>query len=760
MIQSKYINWITAVAVIIALIAALLLINLSNAETVNSGTVQLYETKLFGGDIIDIDIIVDQSEWESMLENAMAEEYIMVDVVINGTKFQNVGIRPKGNSSLTQVARDSTTDRFSFRLKFDEYIKGQTCFGLDTFVVNNMLGDNSYMKEYLSYDIFNYIGVDTPLYDFANISVNGEPWGLYLAIEAYDDSYLSRVYGDAAGNLYNVKSMEMGNNDGNRMPNNGQMPNIPDGMPSPRNAAGQPPINGGMQPSDDGGMQAPGDGSKESTENEGMMPPNNGMGQPSGNGGMQPSANGGVQPPDNNAGQQSGNDVRLPQDNGSRDMQIRNGRWGQNQQHSDDANTQGNQAMPNQSMPNMRSEAQNGNIGRFGRGGMGGRGSSGGDLKYTDDNESSYSSIFNNAIGKTTSADHQRVIKALKNLSTGTELETYFDVDKILRYMAAHTVVVNLDSYSSNMAQNYYIYEKNGKITILPWDYNFSFGGFQSGSASDVVNFPIDTPVSGVSLEDRPLFAKLLENEEYKARYHEYLNEIVNGYFSDGKWADKIEQLDNLIAGYVEKDPTAFCTYEEYKKALPALTKLGELRAESILGQLKGTIPSTTEGQRANPSALVSADGLNLSDLGNGMGGRGRGMMGGPNRAGNANGQGAPAGFFGDNSVMPDMATMQKAMEIIRGADGGNLTEEQKAQLTELGLTDEQIAFLQDMGSRFRQGMPGIRNGWTPDGGGGIQSNAAGDIMQYGKNSIAVISGLFALLITAIVFASKYRRSY
>ena len=503
MIQSKYINWITAVAVIIALIAALLLINLSNAETVNSGTAQLYETKLFGGDIIDIDIIADQSDWESMLENAMAEEYIMVDVVINGTKFQNVGIRPKGNSSLTQVAQDSTTDRFSFRLKFDEYIKGQTCFGLDTFVVNNMLGDNSYMKEYLSYDIFNYIGVDTPLYDFANISVNGEPWGLYLAIEAYDDSYLSRVYGDTAGNLYNVKSMEMGNNDDNRVPNNGQMPDMPDGV--------QPPERGGIQLPNNGGFQLP--------DNEGMQPP----------------ANGGVQPPDNNAGQQSGNDVRLPQDNGSRDMQIRNGRWGQNQQHSGDANTQGNQAMPNQSMPNMRSEAQNGNIGRFGRGGMGGRGSSGGDLKYTDDNESSYSSIFNNAIGKTTSADHQRVIKALKNLSTGTDLETYFDVDKILRYMAAHTVVVNLDSYSSNMAQNYYIYEKNGKITILPWDYNFSFGGFQSGSASDVVNFPIDTPVSGVSLEDRPLFAKLLENEEYKARYHEYLNEIVNGYFSDGK---------------------------------------------------------------------------------------------------------------------------------------------------------------------------------------------------------------------------------
>jgi spore coat protein CotH len=179
---------------------------------------------------------------------------------------------------------------------------------------------------------------------------------------------------------------------------------------------------------------------------------------------------------------------------------------------------------------------------------MGGGRNSGGDLKYTDDDPDSYPAIFENAVGKTNAADHKRVITALKNLSTGAELEKFFDVDQILRYMAAHTVVVNLDSYSSIMAQNYYIYEKGGQITILPWDYNYSFGGFQSGSASTVVNFPIDTPVSGVTLEDRPLFARLLANEAYKAKYHQYLQEIVDGYFANGKWEAKVSQINSLIA--------------------------------------------------------------------------------------------------------------------------------------------------------------------------------------------------------------------
>ncbi len=53
---------------------------------------------------------------------------------------------------------------------------------LDKFVLNNMQSDNTYMKEYLSYDILSFIGVTSPLYSYAHITVNGEEWGLYLAV--------------------------------------------------------------------------------------------------------------------------------------------------------------------------------------------------------------------------------------------------------------------------------------------------------------------------------------------------------------------------------------------------------------------------------------------------------------------------------------------------------------------------------------------------------------------------------------------------
>ncbi|MCM1022617.1 MAG: CotH kinase family protein [Prevotella sp.] len=519
MIDGKHTRLIAAVSLTAALAVCLLLIIISAspaAEEFSASSEPQYAEKIFGADIIKIDINADETDWRQMLDNAMSEEYIMADVAVNGTKFSNVGIRPKGNNSLQQVA-SSDSDRYSFKIKFDEYADGQTCFGLDMLVLNDMLGDPTCMKEYTAFDMMREMGIETPYFGYAMITLNGEDWGLYFALEAYNGSYKQRVSGDESGNLYNVKAAQ-----------------------------------GGF-----GG----GEFSEGSPENN--------------------SANGN----------------------------------------------------------------ENGSSKRFGRGGgmggMGGMGASasGGSLVYTDDEFSSYSAIFGNAVGNGSGEeDWQKVIAALKALNGGEDIEKYFDVDEILRYLAVHTVVVNLDSYSSEMAQNYYIYEYDGVLQILPWDYNYAWGAFQSGSSSDVVNFPIDTPVSGVEMSERPLIAKLLENEEYCERYHKYLAELMEKYFDGGKFAQKIDELNGLIGDYVRNDPTAFYTYDSYTAALAAFKNIAALRAESISGQLAGTVPSTAEGQKADPDKLTDASSVKLSELGSGggFGGGERGGFGGFGNFGNS----------------------------------------------------------------------------------------------------------------------------
>ena len=157
-------------------------------------TTFLYETELFDKEqVMTVDILMDDKLWNEMLEHALEEEYYRCDVVINGVNYYNVGIRPKGNTSLTQVANDSTTDRYSFKLEFDHYDSEQTCMGLDKLVLNNMISDATCRKEYISYDIMSYLGVDTSMFSYASVSRNGENWGLYFAMEAVEESYATRV---------------------------------------------------------------------------------------------------------------------------------------------------------------------------------------------------------------------------------------------------------------------------------------------------------------------------------------------------------------------------------------------------------------------------------------------------------------------------------------------------------------------------------------------------------------------------------------
>ncbi len=174
-----------------------------------------YESKLFDtSQILDVNILIDENDWNNLLENAISEEYYTCDVQVNGETFYQVGIRPKGNTSLSTIVNDPDTNRYSFKLEFDRYIDGQTCYGLDKLILNNNYADAASMKEAMIYDMFQYLGADASLYNYAKISVNGEYWGVYLALEAVEDSFLLRNYGTANGNLYKPEGMGLGNGGG------------------------------------------------------------------------------------------------------------------------------------------------------------------------------------------------------------------------------------------------------------------------------------------------------------------------------------------------------------------------------------------------------------------------------------------------------------------------------------------------------------------------------------------------------------------
>lgn len=218
MISHKHISRFIAWAILLAVGLCLAAIVFSDRLAAAAGTTGVsleYESKLFDtSQILDVNILMDEDDWNDMLENAISEEYYTCDVQVNGETFYQVGIRPKGNTSLSTIVNDPDTDRYSFKLEFDQYIDGQTCYGLDKLILNNNYADAASMKEAMIYDMFQYLGADTSLYNYAKISVNGEYWGVYLALEAVEDSFLLRNYGTANGNLYKPEGMGLGNGGG------------------------------------------------------------------------------------------------------------------------------------------------------------------------------------------------------------------------------------------------------------------------------------------------------------------------------------------------------------------------------------------------------------------------------------------------------------------------------------------------------------------------------------------------------------------
>lgn len=592
-----YIDKLCAAALALCLLLTVLFMNGEALGIRPAGSRVGYENRLFDtGQVHTIDIVMDN--WDKFLESCESEEYARCTVVIDGEAYQNIAIRAKGNTSLSMVsAMDS--DRYSFKLEFDHYDSGRSYYGLDKLSLNNVIQDTTYIKDYLTYQMMGAFGVDAPLCSYVDITVNGQDWGLYLAVEGVENGFLRRNYGSTPGVLYKPDSMSFGGGRGNGR---------------------------------EFRMEAFED--FEGFEKNGVPSPPNG--------------------------------------------QALGGRPG-------------------------GSEEGNGGPARFAGGPGGGMGSDDVKLRYIDDDPDSYSNIFQNAKTDVTKADQARLITSLKSLNEESDLEAVLDIDEVLRYFVVHNFVRNGDSYTGSMVHNYYLYEENGRLSMIPWDYNLAYGTFQSGNAGSEVNAPIDTPVSGG--DSRPMVDWIFSAPEYTELYHQYFQKFLDLVDPTAL----IDEAEALIAPYVKKDPTRFYTYEEFETGTETLRAFCRLRTESIRGQLDGSIPSTEAGQTTDASALVDASSITLSDMGTMNRGENFGGERQPSPSGSGLGQPEEQGTFPGLSgqsreeparpamdTQPVEGTRQGPPDRGRGFPGGEFPGEGSAALSKstLLLTAASLAAL------------------------------------------------------------------
>ena len=556
MSTSKFIKIVCTFFTVLAVAIAVLFVNGVKLGIVSDDSVNLdYVNKIFDDSIVHT-IEIKIENWDNFIDTATDETYSSIDVTIDGETIKDVGLRAKGNTSLTTV-KQLDSDRYSMKIEFDCFQSNKLYHGLDKLCLSNLIQDNTMMKDYLTYKMMNDNGVPAPLASFAYVKVNDEYWGLFLAVEAVEESFLERNYGRNYGKLYKPDNMDMGGGRGN---------------------------GGGFNMKD--------------VDFEKM-----GMENPFEN---------------NNRSSQFKNIASISQ-------MIESGRGGFGRMRGMGFNIA--------SKSNMRG-------GPFGGGGPGfGMGSDDAKLKYIDDEIDSYSSIFESEKTKSKQSDKKILIKSLKNLSDGIAnhdaelIKKSVDIYEMYKYMIVHNFVVNGDSYTGNMIHNFYLYEENGLISMLPWDYNLAYGGFQSNNASAAVNDPIDTPLSITDGDtDRPAFDWIISNEEFTNEYHEYFKKFIEQMNKDNYLQNVIDKTYKLIYEYVEKDPTKFCTMEEFELGVKTIKTFIDLRIKSVKGQLDGIIPSTDSGQNFDSTNLIDTGNISLSDMGS------MGFGGGRDKGGQAEG--------------------------------------------------------------------------------------------------------------------------
>lgn len=153
-------------------------------------------------------------------------------------------------------------------------------------------------------------------------------------------------------------------------------------------------------------------------------------------------------------------------------------------------------------------------------------------------------------------------------------IESSFDIDRAIWYLAFNNVLVNLDSYTGPFRQNYYLLRDDyDRMNMIVWDLNECLGGFEmvnSGggpppSATELIEMD---PLLRQNDNAWPLLQLVLNDPTYQRMYVAHMRTILNENFANGWYQTRSEELQALIYNAVETDPNAFYSTTDFSNNL------------------------------------------------------------------------------------------------------------------------------------------------------------------------------------------------
>ena len=151
--------------------------------------------------IATVRIEMTDENWAFLRKHAFEEQYVRGDFWWDDELVPDVGVRPKGNSSLGQaVGWDSP--RVPFAVDFNIFNRARTFHGGKKVFLNNGWSDPTLIREMVAYKIFADMGVPAPRCSLVDVWVNEKHLGVYTMVEMVDQTFISKHFEDSTGNLY------------------------------------------------------------------------------------------------------------------------------------------------------------------------------------------------------------------------------------------------------------------------------------------------------------------------------------------------------------------------------------------------------------------------------------------------------------------------------------------------------------------------------------------------------------------------------
>lgn len=159
-----------------------------------------YDAFFAWGSIQQIRLEIDEASWAALDADPRTwarATFEHVNGMYGDIRLEGVGVHLKGSDTFQTLDQKP-----SLKIKFDEFSPGSVYAGLQRLTLNNMTGDPVMGSEVVSYRVWAQAGIPVPRATYAEVWINGEPYGLYTALETVDDEFLQKRFEADEGDLW------------------------------------------------------------------------------------------------------------------------------------------------------------------------------------------------------------------------------------------------------------------------------------------------------------------------------------------------------------------------------------------------------------------------------------------------------------------------------------------------------------------------------------------------------------------------------